>query len=490
MSTATLTRIEGGCVISSTEDGVRLQGPPPRLFEQRLVGRTALESVFLTQQISADMGISHALAAVKAWEAIAGINLAENGRVLREFLHALSIIHSHLRHFYLVSLPDYLPLGTLAEYSGGDPEVKHISGEVKQKNPQLWLRHGFPHPFAPSEVNRLWEQTVRVQHFLALLQRMMASLGGKFPQVMSFAPGGMTVPLTEALLLKMRVWMEELRHFIGKGLIEDGMLIVNRYPHIKTMGLGVRDFISVGSGEDDAAFESSIFPSGIYMGGHLERFTPVSTESISQAFYRLAKPAPATGPVLSPDPGKKGAYSWIKAPRHMGQPMECGPFARMVIAYLSGSRIADSALVDTIQRETGQPLHEGNTTGGRLLARLAETGELLVRCGVLLDQLDPAHPAILHEENPHLATGEGMGHVEGAVGSVRHHVTLEKGQVLHYDISGASTWNGSSRDENGRMGSVETALNAKPLDPAKPDDLRDLARILRSFAFSMSDATH
>ncbi|MDH4246490.1 MAG: nickel-dependent hydrogenase large subunit [Deltaproteobacteria bacterium] len=490
MSVTPLNRVEGGCSLSATSDGIRLQGPPPRLFEHRLVGRTALEAVFLTQQISADMSISHALAAVNAWEMIARINVAENGRVLREFLHALSIIHAHLRNFYLVTLPDYLPPGTLADYTGGDSEVKRISAEVRQKPPQHWSRHMFPHPFSPSEVNRLWEQSLHAPRYLSLLQRMMALLGGKFPQVMCMVPGGVTLNLTEALLIKMRVWMVEMRHFIGKGLMEDGLLVVNRYPHIKTLGRGVRDFLSVGSGEDDAVFESSIFPSGIYTGGRLERFTPVGTESIVTAFYRLAQPPPSKGPVLLPDPEKRGAYSWIKAPRHQGQPMECGPFARMIIAYLSGARIADPTLVETLQRETGLPLNEGNTTGGRLLARLAETTELFARCGVLLDQLDPAQPTILHELNPHKATGEALGHVEGPAGSVRHHVTLEKGQVLYYDIYSASTWNGSSRDENGRMGSLESALNAKPLDPAKPEDLRDLARIARSFAFSMSDATH
>ncbi len=37
-----------------------------------------------------------------------------------------------------------------------------------------------------------------------------------------------------------------------------------------------------------------------------------------------------------------GKYSWLKAPRYNGQPMEVGPLARMVVAYAAGhSRVRE-----------------------------------------------------------------------------------------------------------------------------------------------------
>ena len=114
-----LARVEGGAELERPPDeGLRLQGPPPRQFERMLLNRPAPDAVVLTQQISADSGIAHALAALTAWEAAGEVPVAENGQVLREILHALSLIHAHLRQFYLQALPDYLVPGNLKDYPG------------------------------------------------------------------------------------------------------------------------------------------------------------------------------------------------------------------------------------------------------------------------------------------------------------------------------------------------------------------------------------
>lgn len=36
--------------------------------------------------------------------------------------------------------------------------------------------------------------------------------------------------------------------------------------------------------------------------------------------------------IQGPDANKAGAYSWVKAPRYMGYPMEVGPLARMILS--------------------------------------------------------------------------------------------------------------------------------------------------------------
>ncbi|MDH5751352.1 MAG: nickel-dependent hydrogenase large subunit [Deltaproteobacteria bacterium] len=485
-----LYRVEGGASLASGPDGLYLESGPSRFIEHSLAGRPQLEAIYLTQQITADGGVAHALAAVKAWEDAGGLSVAENGRVLRELLHALSIIHAHLRQYYYQALPDYLPPGTLKEYSGFHPDLRRISQEISRKSTTHWTRFNFTHPFTEAEVNHLWEQSYRIEGALVVLQRMMAALGGKFPQIMSIVPGGVSVRLSEALLLRLRDGQNELRRFISRELIEDVNIVLKGYPHLGKMGKGLTNFMCVGEGESDAALESSLFPSGFYLEGKLERFTSAATESIEHSFYQLAQSPGHGRRGLQAAPGKENAYSWIKAPRHAGHAMESGPFSRLLIAYLSGSQISDPTLVESIQQKTAQALNEANTVGGRLLAAIGEVVGLLDHCEILLDQLDPAQPAILNESDPLASSGEGIGHAEGPAGTIRHVVTLDGGRIVNYDIIGPSTWNGSPRTPNGKTGGLETALNHTDLDPENAEDRLDISRIIHSFFFSMSDAIH
>ncbi len=484
-----LTRVEGGLLLEQGPDGqVRLRGQPPRGFEPRLIGRGPLEAVFLTQQISADAGISHALAALTAWEHAGRIPVAENGRQLRELLHGLSLAHAHLRHFYLTALPDYLPWSSLETYAGPSEVLQDLRAELKDKPRQDWTRAGFEHPFSDAERNQLWEHRAHAVRQLGLLQHMLALLGGKYPVAMSLVPGGMNISLSAQTLLKLRGYLAEVRRFLEEQTLEDGLLIVKRYPVLKGLGRGVPDLLCTGSGEDEAAVEGALFPSGVLLADRLEPFAPVATESIRSAFYRVAPQGDPSGTVTVPQPDKEGAYSWIKAPRYQGKAMETGPLARLVVTYLSGARMSHPELVDQLEQQLGVSIRRGNTVAGRLLARLGELGALLERAETLLDQIDPAQPTVLNETPPFRVSGEGLALLEAPAGALQHRLILQRGRIVHYDIVTANTWNGSPQDEQKQAGSLETALNQVPLNLSEAGAQRTAARIVHSFAFSTTDA--
>ena len=96
-----IRRIEGGMELERTDEGaIRIRGGAPRIFERMLLRKHPQDAVYLTQQISADSGISHALAFLNAWESAGKVSLPRNAEILREILHLLSMLHAHLRQFY------------------------------------------------------------------------------------------------------------------------------------------------------------------------------------------------------------------------------------------------------------------------------------------------------------------------------------------------------------------------------------------------------
>jgi Ni,Fe-hydrogenase I large subunit len=488
-ATLRLARVEGGLTLEQADDGrIRPRTAASRGFERRLAGRGAQEAVFLTQQISADAGIAHALAAVSAWERAGGIPVAENGRQLRELMLALSLAHANTRHFYLSELPDYLPWASLAEYEGPLDALRQLRDGIAEKPRRDWTRQGFEHEFAAEERDRLWEHRAEALRHLGVLQRMLAVLGGKFPVAMSIVPGGVNVTLNEQTLLKLRVYLAEVRGFLEDQALADAMLVVRRHPALRSLGRGVSDFVSTGSGEDETALDGALFPSGVLLADRLEPFAAVATESIGRAFYRIPPQGTGNGAVTQPFADKAGAYSWIKAPRYQGHPMETGAFARLVITYLSGARMAQPALVSELEKQLGGSIRRGNTVAARLIARLGELRALMQRAETLLDQIDPAQPTVATDTEPFGTTGEGLALLESPAGSLQHRVILERGRVVHYDIVTGSTWNGAPQDEQEQAGSLETALNRAGLDLADAAGQRQAARIVHSFAFSSTDA--
>jgi ferredoxin hydrogenase large subunit/hydrogenase large subunit len=486
-----IPRVEGGLELVQDDQGaIRLDTPAPRNLEAALVGRSALDAIYLTQTLSADGGISHALAAVAAWERAAGLTPPTNGLLLRDLLHALSLLHAHMRNFYQQALLDYVSTADLSGYRGGWPELQRIAKALHARTAPAWARAAFAHPFTAAQVDRLAENQLRALQALHLLQRMLALLGGKFPMAMSIVPGGSAVNLTDALLLRLRGYLDQVRGLLEGDAFEDGLLLVGAYPRGKTQGRGVRGLICVGTTGEELGPAQSMVPAGVYLGEKLEPLGGPVTESLRRAFYRPAPGKPPAGGLPQAAPEKEGAYSWIKAPRYRNQPMEAGAAARLVITQLTGSRTYQGTLVEEIETAVGAPLTAGTTVAGRLLSRLAEVRLLWRRCDQVLGQLLPNQPTVVGEAELPRVTGQGIGAMEAPAGAVRHRVAFERGKIEAYDIIAPSTWNGSPQDERNEPGSLELALNGARLDLAQREDRLAASRIVHSFFFSTTDAVH
>jgi Ni,Fe-hydrogenase I large subunit len=486
-----IARVEGGLELAQDSEGRRvLVGTRPLGLESRLAGRSALDALYLSQQISAGNGISHALASARAWESAGGLPVAPNGELLRELLNLLSFLHHHVEQFYFQALPDYLPLAELAEYAGSDARVLRV-GAGLQGLLKRARSAAEPQPRFPAAIRRrLAEHVVEAPQVLALVQRALARLGGKYPVAMCVAPGGVTTAFGEQDRLRIDGFLRLAEPFLAEAPMDDALTVFEHYPELGALGRGAGNFLSVGGGVRLPEGGGELFPSGVLLGRRLQSLPRSVTEGVERAFYRITRSKRAGAPVLEEAPDKDGAYSWIKAPRVGGEVVETGAIARLAIIQLSGVHGRCSGTAELIQDQLGVPPSQANTVAGRMLARMGEVDLALRRCQEILRTYETGHATIEDSGDPMAVSGEGVGYVESPSGAIRHRVMLEEGRIQYYDIISASTWNGSSRDRKGGVGALESALTGQDGAPDDPAVAPEVSRIVHSFAFSASDAVH
>ena len=104
-----------------------------RGLEKFCEGRPYYEMTQITQRICGICPVSHHLAAAKACDAVARVELPRPARLLRELMHMGQVVQSHGMHFFHLAAPDLL-LGFDAA-----PADRNVFGIIKA-NPQLALK--------------------------------------------------------------------------------------------------------------------------------------------------------------------------------------------------------------------------------------------------------------------------------------------------------------------------------------------------------------
>jgi Ni,Fe-hydrogenase I large subunit len=180
-------------------------------------------------------------------------------------------------------------------------------------------------------------------------------------------------------------------------------------------------------------------------------------------------------------------YTWMKAPRYDGKPMEVGPLARMLVAYASGHEDV-KAVVDEALGVLGVGPEALFSTLGRTAARGVETLLLARRLETWLDMLveriKSGDTATFNgdkwDPSTWPASAQGYGFCDAARGSLGHWVQIRDGQISRYQCVVPSTWNCSPRDPEGQRGPYEEALVSNhPL--VNPEQPIEILRTIHSF---------
>src|SRR5512147_1144815 len=190
--------IRDGAVFQALSSGTSFRG-----FEVFLRGRDPREAAHITQRICGVCPVPHARCATAAFEQAAGISVNQQARLIRNLIEAANFIDSHLLHFYVLALPDYV---------AGLPAAGNWS---RTAPPKVWQGRG------GVDIDTL------VGHYVAHLQArrdclgIASLLGGKLPHVVGIVAGGATAAVTAEVKSALTDLASKIRRFVESSYRDD-----------------------------------------------------------------------------------------------------------------------------------------------------------------------------------------------------------------------------------------------------------------------------
>jgi hydrogenase large subunit len=465
-----------------------------------------------------------------------------NAQYIRNLILIAHGLHDHIVHFYHLSALDFVDVTTIPN---ADPAVaaeiaqslsdwprnsvqemravqKKIVGLLESGQLGIFSSGYWGHPAMklPPEVNLL-----AVAHYLQALEyqrksnQVVAILGGKTPHIQNLTVGGVMNAInldSEATLNLDRIYMmkdllEEVIAFVQQVYVPDCCAIAGFYPEWFTYGAGVTNYLAVPDLPLDAESTQFDLPGGTIMGGDLSTVKAISSardpywrggvvEDVTHGWYRGAgAQRPWEGETIPnyTDFQDDGKYSWVKAPRFEGQPMQVGPLAQVLVGYAQGHDLtrkwADAALAK-VAAIAKTDVHPGmlHSTLGRHAARAVRAAMLselaLKHYDLLVKNILSGDSSVATPFNFPKGRIEGVGFHEAPRGTLSHWVVIDDGKIANYQAVVPTTWNASPRDEGGVPGPYESSLLGNPVaDDEKP---LELLRTVHSFDPCMACACH
>ena len=451
-----VTRIEGHLNIEIAVDTVngiqqvveaRAIGGLFRGFEKLLIGRDPRDAQHITERICGVCPVAHGMASVRALDAAFGVTIPSNARILRNLVNGSNFVESHLLHFYLLCLADY------------------IEGPAKSPWQADWP---IDRRFTIAQNDRLMQHYLQALTLRRKADQMTAVFGGKIPHPPTFVPGGFTATPRTERINEFKSLLAEVTDFITSCYLPDVQLLIETYPEYAALGQGPGHLMAFGAFDLDDAGDSHLFNGGVAWNASSD-IESLADDAISEhvryAWFRDAEPVhPAQGRTEPQNP-KGQAYTWLKAPRYQNKPIEVGPLARM---WISGRYQAGISVLD------------------RHLARALEAETLAVAMSEWVDQLDPAGAVYTEHDLPQTAQSQGL--TEAPRGALGHWLNINEGKIARYQVISPTTWNVSGRDQYGVPGPLEQALLGLPVENA--DQPIEVMRVIHSYDPCLDCATH
>ena len=405
-----LTRLEGEAELKLFWQGEKIKDayisvPNYRGFERILMGKPVMDALVINPRICGICGHAHLRATVEAIEdslkrAGYEVTITEKARLFRDITLSLEIIQNHLRWFYLYLMPDVVKL-----------------------KPSLRER------FAPLKGSG-WQEGVRASNYAT---KALATLAGQWPHSSYMVPGGVTCDPTEADINKVEALVERVVDFFEE----------------KLAGIEIQSYMSMSGAKlirevkgDILSFFEACFEHGLdsvgrsygrfLTGGTIDPCVVPGTKSKRICKFHPEKVYELEGYSFFSKNGR--GYTWAKAARYGGFPCETGPLARQLIAK-------NPRVVSLYKKY-------GDSVLVRVFARL---DEILTLSLSVLDKLRSVdlsqRSCIAPPKEVKSVSGEGIGVVEAARGTLIHKISVSRGKIKFYDVITPTVWNLGPRDD-------------------------------------------
>jgi len=522
-----------------------------RGFENILKGRDPRDAGFFTQRICGVCTYSHYKAGVMAVEDALGIKPPLNAVLTRSLMNIALFLHDHIVHFYHLHGLDWVDVVSALS---GDPakaskdafkysDSPMYTGEDHllgvQKRVAEFVKKGHLGPFA----NAYWghptykltpeQNLIAVSHYLKALEiqrtvaQMMAIFGAKQPHPQSLTVGGVTCIMdlqNPARLGEFMTKFQEIKAFVDNCYYPDLVMAGGMYagePSVNA-GLGTANLFT--HKEFQMSGTEFLFEGGVMMAEDVialvtgkefkvqELDESKITEEATHSWY-------ADDEALHPYDGKTnpkytgfndektlngkgemedtkvlktdGKYSWIKAPRYDGKPLQVGPLANIVINYAKGNKRVVK-VVNQFLKDTGLPITAVASTLGRTAARMLEAKVICEHGMEIFNNLitnlkvDDSTCASYKIDKTKEYKGRYIGHVPRGV--LSHWVRIKNGVIENYQAVVPSTWNASPKDAKGVRGPYEESLIGLPI--ANLSQPLEIIRVIHSFDPCIACAVH
>lgn len=542
-----VTRIEGHLRIDVEVDGGTVQKAWAsctmwRGLETILRGRDAREGWVFAQRFCGVCTTVHAIASVRAVEDALNLEIPANAQYIRNQILIAHALHDHIVHFYHLSILDWVDItaipnadaaraASLADRFSTWPGNSHRKLEEVQNKVKGLLASGqlgiFSHGYWGHPAMRLSPEMnlIFFAHYLEALEfqrkacQVVGILGGKTPHIQNLAVGGVMNAINLDSLATMNMdrlgmlqsLLQELIPFVQQTYFTDACLLAAYYPEWFRYGRGVANYFSVPDLPVDARATQFDLPGGVITGGNLrslrrienwkdDPFRTAVAEDVTHAWYQGTGALPPWKGRTEPDYTdfkENGKYTWVKAPRYNGVPMQVGPLANVLVGNASNHALTrkwTEAAFATISSVHGfkVSLDDLQSTMGRYLARAIRSSilaDLALQHWQLLTTniLNGDHTTYNPPDFPQHET-LGVGMHEAPRGALSHWVVINKGAFSNYQAVVPTTWNASPRDEKGIPGPYESSLLGNPVaDPVKP---LEVLRTVHSFDPCMACSCH
>jgi hydrogenase large subunit len=507
-----------------------------RGIEVILKGRDPQDAWTYAQRFCGVCTTVHAISSIRAVEHALNVEVPINAQLVRNLMIAQHSVQDHLVHFYHLSALDWVDIvsalqadpskttqlaQSLSDWPGNSAtEFKAVKDRLKAfvDGGKLGIfasgYWGHPAMKLPPEANLM-----ALTHYLNAFDyqrkaaQAVAILGGKNPHIQNLVVGGVATAINPdnlatlnlERLAYMRSLMEEARNFVQQVYYPDVLAIAAAYKDWFGVGAGVTNYLAVPEFPQDTRNTRFGLAGGIISNGDLQDIRLIKDhrdeylisniqESVARAWYEGADSLHPWKGVTQPnytDFAADAKYSWCKAPRLAGQPVQVGPVAQILVNYAAGdARVR--RLVDEANTKLGLTLKDYHSTMGRLLTRGMRAHLMADLSLEFLDQLtanlvggDKAYA------NPtEIPDGEfqGVGFHEAPRGSLSHWMVIKNRKIDNYQAVVPTTWNASPRDEKGVAGPYEASLVGNPV--VQPDKPLEVLRTVHSFDPCIACAVH
>jgi hydrogenase large subunit len=516
-----------------------------RGYEVILKGRDPRDAMFISSRTCGVCGGVHSVASSLAIEMAFGIAPPPMGLALRNIQLALDFMLDNPLHLYVLAGPDYSQV--VVERT--NTSLWEQAQKTEAPNAEV---HGF-RTIADimTALNPLTGQLyLEGLHSTRPPREAYSLLFGKYPHPQTVVPGGLSSTISLRELNETHNRIIRTIDFAKKGVLIWEDLTAFFYesdPKYKQVGTRPKNLIDTGMWDDPFAYDGTYEHSadwgerrwatpGVIIDGelvttNLHQINMGLEEFVEHSYYEdwenegiRHRTDPAGNPIspnhpwnkeTKPSPTHKRSwkekYTWDTAPRWDRQVMEAGCYARMwttaAAQKLPHTRFLEAtgtslkmhvpkSLLPAMELEWKIPeawnaFERNRNRAYHILYSMLVAYENLLIAFDLMKQgnTKTATPFEVPKDNR-----VGVGFWGAGRGWLTHHLEMDKGALVNYQIITPSTINASPKDPWGRMGAYEEAVMNTPIleEYDRPEDFTgiDIFRAIRSFDPCMPCTTH